>query len=121
MGRGGQQVTYTLRYGNQGGAPASDVRVHFALPAGLTFVSASTPPTGTTPDLYWDVGALSGRSGPTTVTIVAQVAASVAAPAQLVHSARIESAAGQLETLNDQWQAVTVIEPYRVYVPTLFR
>lgn len=121
MGRGSQQVTYTLRYGNQGGAPASDVRVHFALPAGLTFVSASTPPTGTTPDLYWDVGALSARSGPMTVTIVAQVAASVAAPAQLGHSARIETAAGQLETWNDQWQAVTVIEPHRVYVPTLFR
>ncbi len=121
IGRRGQPVTYTLTYGNQGGAPATDVRIHFVLPAGLTFVSASVAPTGVSPDLFWDVGTVGAHAGPTAVTLVALVTADVQAPAQLTHSAQIESASGQLETWNDQSQAVTVIEPHKVFIPTLGR
>ncbi len=46
----GRQSTYTLTYGNSGSAPAYRVSLTDALPAGVTFVSASKPVCAQTPD-----------------------------------------------------------------------
>src|SRR2546427_6061303 len=61
----GQQVLYTLRYGDAtSGAPVSNVVLTDTLPAGLNYVSATPAPSTVGPVLSWAIGALApGDSG----------------------------------------------------------
>src|SRR6266705_1292734 len=73
----GQQVQYTLRYGDAaGGAPVANVVLTDTLPAGLNYVSATPAPTTVGPVLDWAIGALApGDTG--VVNLVLQVSGSV--------------------------------------------
>jgi len=73
----GQQVLYTLRYGDAtSGAPVSNVVLTDTLPAGLNYVSATPAPSTVGPVLSWTIGALApGDSG--VVNLVLQVSNTV--------------------------------------------
>src|SRR6266568_3686594 len=73
----GQQVLYTLRYGDAtSGAPVSNVVLTDTLPAGLNYVSATPAPSTVGPVLSWAIGALApGDSG--VVNLVLQVSNTV--------------------------------------------
>jgi uncharacterized repeat protein (TIGR01451 family) len=73
----GQQVQYTLRFGDAaGGAPVSNVVLTDTLPTGLNYVSATPAPTTVGPVLSWALGGLApGDTG--TVTLLLQVSNTV--------------------------------------------
>ena len=73
----GQQVQYTLRYGDAAGAAAvSNVVLTDTLPVGLNYVSAVPAPSTVGPVLSWAIGALAaGDSG--VVNLVLQVSGTV--------------------------------------------
>ena len=73
----GQQVQYTLRYGDAtGGAPVSNVVLTDTLPAGLNYVSATPAPTSVGAVLSWALGTLApGDTG--VVDLVLQVSGTV--------------------------------------------
>src|SRR6266702_4725316 len=73
----GQQVQYTLRYGDAaGGAPVSNVVLTDTLPAGLNYLSATPAPTSVGPVLSWALGSLApGDTG--AITLLLQVSNTV--------------------------------------------
>jgi uncharacterized repeat protein (TIGR01451 family) len=85
----GQQVIYTITYGNSGPASATNARVTDTLPADFDYVSATPAPdvfiAGVNTKLAWDVGALgSGAVG--TITVVARPDQSVPLCAPTVYN-----------------------------------
>jgi uncharacterized repeat protein (TIGR01451 family) len=72
----GAPLTYTVTYGNSGGAAASGVVIRETLPAGTTFVSATGGGTESAGIVTWSVGSLgAGVTGQTvsfTVAVTAQ-------------------------------------------------
>ncbi|HEU5089021.1 MAG TPA: DUF11 domain-containing protein, partial [Roseiflexaceae bacterium] len=73
----GSRMAYTLRYSNTGSAPASAVQLVGTLPAGLTFVSASPPPSSVSGQtLTWTMGTVAaGASG--SIALDVQVAGAI--------------------------------------------
>src|SRR2546426_471728 len=73
----GQQVQYTLRYGDAAGAaPVSNVVLTDTLPAGLNYVSAAPAPSVVGPVLSWNLGNLAaGDTG--VINLVLQVSGTV--------------------------------------------
>ncbi len=116
----GRSFESTLVYGNRGGVAASSGRVTLQLPAELSFVSADPPPSATTPDLRWDVGALPAQSGPQTIRVTLQVAASAAGGTTVTTTARITSDTTELEQANNTAAGSVFIGSIR-YMPVIMR
>jgi uncharacterized repeat protein (TIGR01451 family) len=114
----GEQVTFAIEYGNRGGAPASGVHLTDTLPAGLTFVAASTPPLTTTPSLVWDVGDLPAKSASHTLLVTATVAPETPLLTTLINVASIGTDTPELEVLNNETQA-TIFVGRRLYLPVI--
>lgn len=73
----GGQLTYTITYGNTGGAGATGVVIRETLPAGTTFVSATGGGTESGGVVTWNVGSLgAGVTGQTVSFTVAVTATS---------------------------------------------
>ncbi len=115
----GRTFETTVAYGNRGGVAASGGQVTLQLPAELSFVSASPPPSATTP-LRWDVGALPAQSGPQTIRVTLQVAASAAGGSTVSATARITASATELEQANNTAQGAIYIGSVR-YLPVIMR
>lgn len=97
----GRTFGTTVTYGNRGGVSASGGQVTLQLPAELSFVSADPPPSATTPTPRWDVGTLPAQSGPQTIRVTLQVAASAAGGSTVNTTARITSSTTELEQANN--------------------
>ena len=80
-------VTYTLTYGNPGGAGVA-ANLSFPLPAGTTFVSASGGGTSSGGVVSWTLGTLAAHSAGRQ-TVVLQVASTAAAGSQLAADAAL--------------------------------
>jgi outer membrane protein OmpA-like peptidoglycan-associated protein len=66
----GNQITYTINYANTGVGVANNVTITDAIPAGSTFVSASSGGTNAAGTVTWTIGNLvAGASGSVTVTV----------------------------------------------------
>ncbi len=85
----GHNITYTITVGNLGSNIASNVSVSDILPAGLTFVSASTL-TGSWTTPNWSIGALT-VGGTATLTLVATVNAGIVPGAVITNTAIVSS------------------------------
>jgi hypothetical protein len=99
---------------------ASGGQVTLQLPAELSFVSANPPPSATTPTLRWDVGALPAQSGPQTIRVTLQVAASAAGGSTVTAIARITSSTAELEQANNAAQGSVYVGSIR-YLPVIMR
>ncbi|MFN8567046.1 MAG: DUF11 domain-containing protein [Kouleothrix sp.] len=88
----GDQLIYTLAYGNAGDAPAASVALVDTLPADLTFVSANPAPTGVAgQSLTWALGTLApGQRG--SISVVAQASALAASGSVALNQAGISTA-----------------------------
>jgi hypothetical protein len=69
----GDEVQLVCQYGNRGFADAAGNELQMQLPGALEFISASIPPDGTSPQLYWTLSALPGRVGAGSITVQARV------------------------------------------------
>jgi uncharacterized repeat protein (TIGR01451 family) len=72
----GAQLTYTVTYGNSGGAAASGVVIRETLPAGTSFVSAAGGGTESGGIVTWNVGSLGAGVTGHTVSFTVLVTAS---------------------------------------------
>jgi uncharacterized repeat protein (TIGR01451 family) len=97
-----EPLIYTLRYGNQGGAPAARVWITSSLPAGLTFVNAHPAPVATTPTLRWQVGDLAAHSGPLSIVVTTTHTLPVGTAIEV--SAVIGTQTDELEVINNTSQ-----------------
>jgi uncharacterized repeat protein (TIGR01451 family) len=71
----GANLTYTITYGNTGGADASSVVIKDPLPAGTTFVSATGGGTNSAGVVTWNVGTLTAGTTGQTVSFTVNVTA----------------------------------------------
>jgi len=108
----GGNITYTLTVHNNGPNPAAAVTLSDQLPAGLTFVSASTTKgscsgTGT---VSCNVGTVNaGTAGDATVTIVAT--AGPAAVPNVTNTATVTTSTPESNTGNNSGSATTTVNP----------
>jgi uncharacterized repeat protein (TIGR01451 family) len=118
----GEQTTYRIAYGNRGGSAADDVIITDTLPSELSLIGAAPPPIFNTMlwAWEWDVGDLAGESGPFSILITATVAPTATVMSNLVNTASIGSASGEIETDNNVAYA-TVFVGRRVYLPIIAR
>jgi len=115
--RPGEQVVYTIAYGNRGGAAASGARITDTLPAELSFADASPSPVTTLP-LIWEVGDVQAKSGPFTIVVTATVDSAAPLFTTLTNTVSIGAVLPELETFNNTVQVATFIG-YRLYLPII--
>jgi uncharacterized repeat protein (TIGR01451 family) len=113
----GQEVTFNLHYGNQGGAVAESVRITDSLPSGLVFVAASPAPSSSTPTLVWEVGNLPAKSETYAIIITASVALEAPRGSYLINSTQIGTET-ELELANNTALA-SIWVGHRVYLPLI--
>jgi uncharacterized repeat protein (TIGR01451 family) len=118
IARPGSTVTYQLTYGNQAGVLASGVQVTATLPAQLTFVAASIPPTSTLTSLVWDLGDLPAQSGPHTILITAAVTSTITSINTMTNTASISTGTTELEMANNTYQTNLLIK-YDIFLPII--
>jgi len=115
----GEFLVYQITYGNDGGAPANNVRMTDILPTNVTFTSADPMPVqGSTflPPLTWNLGTLPAKSGPFTIILTATVAPTVPMFSTLVSTASITSTSPELELANNT-AILHALVAYQLYLP----
>jgi uncharacterized repeat protein (TIGR01451 family) len=71
----GQNLTYTISYGNNGSAGATGVSIRDTIPSGATFVSATGGGTAASGVVTWNIGALNaGATGTVSFTVTVTAA-----------------------------------------------
>lgn len=114
-----QQTQLTLIYGNQGGYPAGNNQLTLTLPPGLSFTSATTPPTAINGQtITWDLGNIPAGSGPTTIIVTVHVAPTAPFFNNLASQLTISTTSTELETANNTITGQTFIG-YLSYLPTI--
>jgi uncharacterized repeat protein (TIGR01451 family) len=120
----GEQVIYTISYGNRGSVAASGARISVTLPVDLNFVEAAPPPAPGTQTLpltwQWEVGDLAAGSGPFSMVLTTTVAPETAMLNALTSTAGVWSASPEVETANNLAQA-TVAVAYQAFLPFITR
>ncbi|MBA2639071.1 MAG: M36 family metallopeptidase [Nocardioidaceae bacterium] len=89
----GQQITYTLDYGNLGPAPSEQAKITDPLPKGVTFVSATGPDSynSSTRTVTWNIGTVPVLADGT-VQLTVRVGSGVATGAVLTNTAEFTGA-----------------------------
>jgi uncharacterized repeat protein (TIGR01451 family) len=116
----GGQLAQTITCGNRGGVTATDTHITLQLPPEFLFVSAEPPPSGTAPELRWDVGELPAQSENKAIHVTLQVAPSAALGTTVVATASIASGTAEIEQANNTAQAATFVG-HLVYLPSIAR
>ena len=116
-GHAGDQVTFAIACGNQGGAPATNAHLSVTLPAGLTFVSAEPMPTSQGATLTSDLGDLEPKTGACSIQLTAAIDPTVSIPQTLTADVEITSDSTELETENNVAHPAADVPYYKNYVP----
>ena len=89
----GDQIDYTLSYGNSGAATASGVALVDTLPSGLSYVSANPAPSSISGQtLTWNLGGLPPGGAAAAGSIAVRVQVDATAPASATNLATISTA-----------------------------
>jgi uncharacterized repeat protein (TIGR01451 family) len=113
----GDNVTFTLPYGNRGEALAHGATLTVTLPTGLTFVSADPPPAATGPNVTWSLGDLPAATGPAAITLVASVSPTAPPGFVLTGAVDIASATNEIETADNAASLLVYVGGARRYLP----
>ena len=97
----GDSVNYEITYGNQGGVPITGVQITDTLPVELAFAGADPAPDAISPVLRWDVGSLTGSSGPFTILITATLSAEIEPFAMITNTVSISGDAPEVVLVNN--------------------
>jgi uncharacterized repeat protein (TIGR01451 family) len=116
----GELVTYAITFGNRGGAAGLSAQLVHTLPAELTFVSASVPPSVTGAELIWDLGALEAKNGPITLVVTATVSPDALAFTTVLADIMINTSSPEIELSNNA-ATVAVYIVYYAYLPLVFK
>jgi len=116
----GQAVGYRLDYGNQGAVPASGVLITDTLPPGVAYVAADPPPDSLVPQLTWEVGTLTGGSGPYTITITGTVDTGWPLGTVLSNQAYMDTTTPEPDTANNSAASRTDVS-LRTFLPIVLR
>ncbi len=105
----GAQLTYTLDYGNSGGADAADVTVSDTLPAGLTFVSAAPAPSSVRGQvLTWNLNTVAaGATG--RITVVTQLTTAAASGTTITNTASMTTTTANDPPADNTGTATTTV------------
>lgn len=119
----GEQVAYTIVYGNQGSIPANETRITDTLPTELSFVDAKPSPIISNTLLLawvWNIGDVSPESEPFTIIVTVTVAPTVPMLSSFTNTVGIAASTPELEKANNVAQATTFVG-YRVHLPIALR
>ncbi|MCC6603439.1 MAG: PD40 domain-containing protein [Anaerolineae bacterium] len=116
----GEEVTYTISYGNRSSIDADDVSITAVLPPQLTFLSASLPPSSQSPGLTWNIGDLPANSGPISFTITARVKNTAQGLSNATSTVNITTSSTELEVFNNVGQSDLLIGT-RLYTPLIIK
>jgi len=104
----GVPFTATLTYANAGPATANSVTLRDLLPSGLTFMSASPPPSG--PGLRWNLGTLpAGASG--SIAVQLRAPTTTISGTQYLNQAIVDTLSSDRDSSNDIASATTTVRP----------
>ena len=106
--KSGDALTYTLQWGNQGDATASNAVLTDTLPAKVNFVSAEGSPNRNGQILTWNLGNVLSDTN-LTYHVVVTAADGLADGTVLTNTATIHSAAAESNTGNNASQAVSTV------------
>ncbi len=118
-GTANRQLNLVLTYGNRGGVEAASANVILQLPPELSLLSASPPPSTTTPTLRWNLGNLPAFSqGGIALTLL--LSGTTTYGDVLSTASSITSDTGELETGNNSTQGLVFVGNLR-YLPIIAR
>lgn len=118
-GTANRQLNLVLTYGNRGGVEAASANVTLQLPPELSLLSASPPPSATTPTLRWNLGNLPAFSqGGIALTLL--LSGTTTYGDVLSTTSSITSDTGELETGNNSTQGLVFVGNLR-YLPIIAR
>ncbi len=117
----GEEVTYAITYGNRGAAAATAVTLNHTLTPGLTFISATVPPSQINGSaLTWNLNNLDSNTGPVTIYVTVRINAAATPFTVLSSSLNINTTSGELETINNQ-ATIQIYLAQMTYVPVITR
>ena len=116
----GEQLVYTISYGNRGSAPASGVTVSNLLPPAVSFIGANPPAATTSPFPTWEIGDLEARSGPHTIVVTASLSSSAALGSHLTGQASIATTSPEMDTSNNS-APISIFVGRTLYLPLLLK
>ncbi len=118
----GEQITYTITYGNAGGVLAAGVRVSTTLPTGLTYISADPlPKTIAGQTLTWEADDQGPDARPVQITLRVQVAADVASRSILHGDLSITSDSCEVVRTNNTSTPAFFVSGSRCWLPLIRR
>ena len=94
----GGNITYTITYGNAGGADATSVVIKDTLPAGTTFVSATGGGTESGGDVTWNIGNLAKNTSNQTVSLTVRTATTNIPDGTVITNDKYNIAAAEITT-----------------------
>lgn len=111
-------VSFDIGYGNRGGALAENVQIMVVLPPELAFVEAFPAPTAVSPTLVWDIGDLSAKSNPFSITVTSRLSPSSILFDVISTTASIDLSNSELEKLNNLAEG-TLLVSSKIYLPVV--
>jgi hypothetical protein len=119
IGGPGEEVTFLIRYGNQGDAPAPNARLRIQPPPELALVTADPPPTSQEDAWVWELGDLPAGGGEQIIRVIARIDPAASPAAVLRAPVEIATDALELNDENNRAELITFVSGHRLFLPWL--